>query len=159
MSIMSEHGVDAFIDDDEDGTPDDTLVTDAIQRAAVLDIVPQMQERFAENFGALQNNLYLKWVNAYFAVAEVCSRRNLPVPESVAVRIGDLKRFLTLVYHGKRQLPFALEQFSWGPAVVNLNVQRGARKKPVRAVEGASTRESQPDGLKVNPDLDHYGII
>lgn len=136
-SILSEHGVTAFTDDDLDGVTDGTLTQDAIDRTAALHIDFPLSQRY--NLTALASNEWCRWANAILAALAVTERRNMPGSQSLANERQVILEQLSQVASGARQLPGATERFDHLPSITNYHVERWRSDMPVRVVQTRST--------------------
>lgn len=137
-SILSDHGVLSYSDDDEDGAADAGIVSAAIERAAAIDISPLIEERYTP-LSATSSNSYLKWANALFAAKHLTIRRNLPMATSLEVECGAVLQLLNQVFNGQRSIPEQHENADHGPFVTNYNVQRIRTQMPARVAQQEST--------------------
>lgn len=140
QSILSEHGVTAYTDDDLDGTTDGTLIADAIERTATLKIDFIVGQRY--KLTDLASNTWVKWANATLAAADLSTRRNMPMSESLAVKRQEVIEQLTMVATGQARIPGEPERMDHLPSVTNYDVERWRRRHPVRVVGEESTADS-----------------
>ncbi len=136
-SILSEHGVNAFTDDDLDGVSDGTLVQDAIDRVAAIDIDFVLNQRY--RLADLANNEWCRWANAILAACAITERRNMPGSESLSRLRTTILEQLKGIGQGARKLPGEPERFDHLPAVTNYHPERWRGDMPIRAVRERST--------------------
>lgn len=136
-SILSEHGVTAFTDDDLDGITDGTLTQDAIDRTAALYLDFPLSQRY--QLSALTSNEWCRWANAIVAAVAVTERRNMPGSQSLIAERQMILDQLAQIASGARQLPGAGERFDHLPCVTNYHIERWRADQPARVVQERST--------------------
>lgn len=136
-SILSEHGVNAFTDDDLDGVSDGTLIQDAIDRTASLEMDFVLNQRY--RLADLSGNEWCRWVNAILAACAITERRNMPGSKSLLQQRTTITEQLMGIGQGSRKLPGEPERFDHLPAVTNYHPERWRGDMPIRAVQEKST--------------------
>lgn len=158
-SIMSQHGVTAFVDDDESGIRDATetgFIADAIDRAAAFKIDVHLDERYPDKTGWASNS-FIKWANAIYAAVEVSRRRLLEVPSALAAQAKELDDTIDGIRRGILRIPGAANQFHSGPMVSNYDVER-YRVSPVRVDQHTSTGPAPDVGIKRKVASVNHGV-
>ncbi len=147
-SIMSEHGVTAFIDDDLSGgrsTAETQYIADAISRAAAkMNVYLASRYRLSD----LSGNVWCRWANAICAALQVSTRRNNPAPQFLVDECQDVIETLKLVKLGQLPLPDQAESFDMTPTVSNFDVQRAAGVTPARVVVPESVGPQPQTGIQ-----------
>lgn len=132
-SILSVHGLTAYIDDDStyarDGS-EATLVSDAITRAAVIEINYFLCDRY--DLTLLSSNDWVKWTNAIFAARQVAMRRMQAVPTSLAETCDDLKNQLREIRRRTGSIPGEAEHYNDIPSMTNYDFERYRGVIPAR---------------------------
>ena len=150
VSILSEAGVVAAVDDDESGVEavaETAYVTDAITRAAVR-MNFMLQRRFV--LSELDND-WCKWCNATLAAGEVWRRRsNSPLSESLVTAIKEYTDQLAMIGQGA-PIPEQAESFEHTPTVSVLKPELW-RCRPI-AVQPTQSDGSAPEGNYVRRNV------
>ena len=140
--ILSEHGVTAFLDDEQESdvrsAEEVVVMTSLIERAAEMVINFRLCHRY--KISELANNAWCKWANATIAAMYVATRRNNPTPESLLRDVEDIYDALRQIENGWKKLPSQAESWDQLPAVTNYDVERIRTQTPVRVVQEESTR-------------------
>jgi len=147
-SILAQHGVTAFVDDDFDGSrsaAEAQLVADAISRAAALDLNPSLDMRYT--LSDLSSNAWCRWANAICAAVQVAIRRGNPNPQALLQQCEKVADVLEGVRQGWMKLPDQAESFDHRALVTNYKIQRWAGSTPARVVASESTGPEQPSIL------------
>ena len=148
--VMSNHGVNAAIDDNIDGavspTTETGFITDAIEIAAD-DMNAKIEQRY--KLSELSSNTWCKWANSRLAAAALMTRRGNPLPPSLADQVQQVEDMLDGILAGNRKIPNQNDSFDTLPAVSNYLPQRAAsRTSPIKVDTQTSTREAPPTPIK-----------
>lgn len=148
--VMSQHAIDASIDDNIDGgvspTTEAGFVADAIELAADdLNSVLSMRYKLSD----LAGNTWCKWQNARKAAGALLTRRGNPLPASLAAQIQKCEQTLEGIINQTAKIPNQAESFDHSPAVSNYLVKRAARHSTPLIVDlDTSTRKAPESGIK-----------
>jgi phage gp36-like protein len=159
-ALLSEDGVDASLDDNQDGQVDadaDPWMSSMIEKAT-SDVNLYLLQRYT--VAALAASAWVKWVTATFAAVGLRKRRGNPAPQSL---LDDAERYLEnlkAIATGAMALPgdtgLAAPQFDTGPTVSNMTVDRRYRRRKVRVVESTSTGSQPGSGVQRISANDYY---
>jgi len=148
--ILSDAGVLAMIDDDEDAAEAGTetlRITAAIERAA-----ERMNFWLARRYTLrdLASNAWCKWANATLAALKLSTRRNNPAPQSLVDEANDIMEMCKAVAEQPLAvIPDQPESFDMRPTVTNPRVDRGFwDESPVKVDPELSTGPKPADGIK-----------
>jgi len=147
-SILSDHGAEAFADDNLDGSlsaGEEQYITDAISRAAALKMNIYLSGRY--DLSDLASNGWCQWANATFAALLVSMRRNNPAPQSLLAETQELTETLKAIQAGRMPLPDQSESYDQRPTVSNFDVERWRARWPVRVREDESTKPVPSSGI------------
>lgn len=152
VSILSEAGVKAFLDDDESSVESSTetaFCTDAIERTAG-DMNAILFGRYVP--ADLVGSVWCKWHNARRAAAAVCTRRLNPLPATLADELQRELDLLDRIASGdpSARVPDVIGSLNHLPTVSNFDVQRGRVRQPVRVAIQESTGPA-PLGERMRP--------
>lgn len=143
-AIISKHGVDAFVDDDQDGlvsTTEESYVTAAIERAATK-INFYLQRRYKQ--ADIVSNDWLTFANAVMAACNTSTRRGNPDIASLQAECDDYIGWLEDIQNKQADLPNQTPSADFTATVTNYDVERARGTMPVRVVQAESTGE-EPD--------------
>lgn len=143
-SILSEHGVLAFTDDDHDGISDGTLIQDAIDRSASLKIDFYLCQRY--DLTQITNNSWVQYANAILAAVAIVSRRGMSVPESLHEQEAMVIEQIRLIHRGTCKVPGMAERFDHLPSVSNYDVERFRNIHPIRVQREESVGDAPQGG-------------
>lgn len=143
-AIVSKHGVDAFVDDDQDGlisATEETYVTFAIERAATQ-INMYLQRRYKA--ADVVNNDWLTGANAALAVCLIVKRRGNPDITSLTEECDDYTGWLDGIKNKEFDLPNQSPSVDNTPTVSNFRVELWRSTMKPRVSRQESTG-SDPD--------------
>ncbi len=163
--ILSSAGQTAFLDDNEDGSAEQEVlsaieIAAADMNAVLLASYVQADLPIATPASLpvlASTNAWLKWANARLAVAVICQRRLLDLPASLSREIERIWDLLNRIANGDPGaiVPGAIRSLESIPTVSNLDVQR-RYNQPVRVSVLDSTGAKPVDGRKRNLANDPY---
>ncbi len=148
--VLSNHGVDAAIDDNIDAavspTTETPFIADAIEQAAD-DMNAMIEQRY--KLSDLSGNTWCKWANARLAAAALMTRRGNPLPPSLAGQVDQVQSVLEGVLAGSRKIPNQSDSFETIPASTNYLAKRAARhSSPVQVDRDTTTRTAPSPPIK-----------
>lgn len=140
-AIVSKHGIDAMVDDDQDGlisSTEETYVVFAIERAATQ-INMYLQRRYKA--ADVVNNEWLKGANAAMAVCLIVKRRANPSSPSLEEECDDYMGWLDGIKTKEFDLPNQSPSVDMTPTVSNFRPElfRSVMKPRVSRQESTGT--------------------
>jgi hypothetical protein len=157
-ALLSQFGVEARVDDDQDGEEDSGLMTSIIEKCS-SDVYLYLLKRYS--VAAVAASTWAQWCTAAFCVCELNRRRNNPCPESACEACQRYKEELELIRDGKQPLigdegPVA-PRFDDLPTVTNLMVDGRYRRAKIRRVGRTSTGPT-PEGSRKQFNVLDWGV-
>lgn len=150
-SILSEAGVLAPIDDDQDGIESDSdaaHITSMIERAAV-EMNAAMRHQY-HPLSDLASNEWCKWANATLAAYFIRSRKGNPAEQSLVDQVIEIRRMLIEIRWGRDQIPDQSPTHGHTPTVSNFQPELIKTFAPIRVDVEESTGETPHSSLKRN---------
>jgi hypothetical protein len=148
-SIIGEAAVRSASDDSRTAVGDDTLVTSAIERAAV-EMNGSLRVQYP-TLSALTSNDWCKWCNAYLGCLYLLARRNNKTPASVVEECNTYRAQLEDIRWGRWSIPEQLPQGDHRASVSNFTVELNKIANKVRVDEDESTGDTPGSNIKRNP--------
>lgn len=150
-AILSEAGVLAPIDDDQDGlesASDELHIASMIERAAV-----EMNAAFRHQYdplSALASNVWCKWANATLAAYYIRSRKGNQVEGSLQDAAIDIRRMINEIRWGRDSIPDQSPTHEHTATVSNFQPELIKTYAPIRVDTEESTGSSPSSAVKRN---------
>lgn len=147
---LSDQGVVAFADHDQDGTSDTGVVDDCIAQGT--EEINLYAGQFYASAGLASSTLVTRWC-VVLSSTFLCERRGNPVPESLRAEFERILTTLERVRTGEMRLPGVAMSADMRPTVSNLRPVRGATDGPIRVDQVTSPKVPTDRPQKV----DYFG--
>ncbi len=152
--VLSADGKVIRTDDNEDGTEDNGVVTNAIQIAAV-EMNFYLERRY--KLSGLTSNEWCKWANAYMAAYYLDTRLGNPAAPAIAQQRDDFIDKLKLIATAGYRVPETTEAFNFLPRMTNYREELQNRREKVVVTPETSVGPPPPSGVKRPQGLDFGG--
>lgn len=147
-NILSYHGVESFLDDDQDGFDDGSIMTAVLERASLRIL------QYCQRVDISQSPDWVKYATAVLASCYLVTRRGNPNIPSLKEQCDEVIEWLEGILDGSKELPGVSQLKNARPFTSNLTVQYGNIKVVRDESTGGSGDITQNGAHLGNPYLD-----